>query len=744
MSESLGRSTVSQGFDPLAQLNDSSSGSKTSSSSNKGVLKEVEEMDKRLEKPDLSQVEESKKKAKATKKKGNSEKQKNSEPGSAAVVREKISKNDYELKGQDLLRGEVNRNAEKASYVLGSYAYNGVFYITNFKIVFKPDDVNFLRISGLPSDYFTLPLGLIYRVACKKDAPKAWVMELQSKDCRFLKFNFALTDRCQGFISYLNNAAILATTTPFAFLHYESIEHKPENTGWEVYDVRGEYERIGFDLDRNSDWRLSSANDTRRLCKSYPKYLIVSNKISDNQADKVAQFRTKGRLPAVVWKHKNNDTTISRSSQCMAGLKQNRCAEDESYLGYLAQQNKGDKNLLHIYDARPYINAVANRVKNGAGFESKDFYQNCDIFFLNIPNIHVIRDSFKKMQSICSYAASDSSKFYSQLDSSSWMDYISLILQGTARIAKDSLSNGYSVLIHCSDGWDRTSQLSALAQLCSDPYYRTYKGFQVLVEKEWVSFGFQFALRCSQCNNRQNGDDHNNFSPIFLQFLDCVYQLLCQYPTSFEFNSAFLADLAYHIHSDRYGTFLYNHQADREEFGVREKTLSYWTATDGKKSDYLNPFYDENLEITRRLLEPNHSLKKMKLWEDYFLRYNPCNYYPYPGIYSAHDHMCQMMNDQKTISSSIQIYKDELSRYYKMIASLKKRMDEKGIPYDDIENPAKKSDHATEEHDPRASQGSTERIQTTSQSATPDADTCNEETGERETANAVLNGDTDE
>ena len=38
---------------------------------------------------------------------------------------------------------------------------------------------------------------------------------------------------------------------------------------------------------------------------------------------------------------------------------------------------------------------------------------------------------------------------------------------------------GRSVVVHCSDGWDRTSQTCSLAKMMIDPHYRTLHGFIV-------------------------------------------------------------------------------------------------------------------------------------------------------------------------------------------------------------------------------------------------------------------------
>ena len=156
---------------------------------------------------------------------------------------------------------------------------------------------------------------------------------------------------------------------------------------------------------------------------------------------------------------------------------------------YGAQQN----NL--IVDARPTVNAFAMQAV-GLGSENMDNYRFATKIYLGIDNIHVMRDSLNKV--IDALKESDLTPLppnREALARSNWLKHIGGVLDGAGIIARQVGLQHSHVLIHCSDGWDRTSQLSALAQLCLDPYYRTLEGFIVLVEKDWLSFGHQFRVR---------------------------------------------------------------------------------------------------------------------------------------------------------------------------------------------------------------------------------------------------------
>jgi hypothetical protein len=71
------------------------------------------------------------------------------------------------------------------------------------------------------------------------------------------------------------------------------------------------------------------------------------------------------------------------------------------------------------------------------------------------------------------------------------------------------------VLVHCSDGWDRTAQVCALAQLLLDSHYRTIDGFRDLIEKEFVGFGHQFRTRAA-VSAGVGYVNHNNNTSVFV------------------------------------------------------------------------------------------------------------------------------------------------------------------------------------------------------------------------------------
>lgn len=55
--------------------------------------------------------------------------------------------------------------------------------------------------------------------------------------------------------------------------------------------------------------------------------------------------------------------------------------------------------ILIIYLDFCSANAIANKAKGG-GYESEDTYQNAEVIFLDIHNIHVMRESLRKLKGI--------------------------------------------------------------------------------------------------------------------------------------------------------------------------------------------------------------------------------------------------------------------------------------------------------------------------------------------------------
>lgn len=87
------------------------------------------------------------------------------------------------------------------------------------------------------------------------------------------------------------------------------------------------------------------------------------------------------------WYSSTSYVTITRASQPLTGLNR-RNQDDVDYLREIANTNIEPKSRLFILDARPKVNAIANKA-NGGGYED---YSACDLEFHNIQNIHVMRE----------------------------------------------------------------------------------------------------------------------------------------------------------------------------------------------------------------------------------------------------------------------------------------------------------------------------------------------------------------
>lgn len=176
-----------------------------------------------------------------------------------------------------------------------------------------------------------------------------------------------------------------------------------------------------------------------------------------------------------------------------------------------------------------------------------------------------------------------------------------------------------SVLVHCSDGWDRTAQICALAQVILDPYYRTLDGLAVLVEKDWCAFGHKFSDRCGQgVDHSVSADERSN---VFIQFLDALVQIYYQFPTAFEYNENAIVFLADHVFSGLFGNFLGNSDKERRSvLCVQTRTRSIWGyMLHDRRSAFCNSKYQSfNLPIW-----PKCSHRNLRFWQRYYCRWEP-------------------------------------------------------------------------------------------------------------------------
>eukprot|EP00931_Biecheleriopsis_adriatica_P066747 TRINITY_DN41035_c0_g1_i1.p1 TRINITY_DN41035_c0_g1~~TRINITY_DN41035_c0_g1_i1.p1 ORF type:complete len:749 (+),score=147.60 TRINITY_DN41035_c0_g1_i1:43-2289(+) len=475
-------------------------------------------------------------------------------------------------------------------------------------------------------NFFDVPFGVVEDIKDEKSTTGTGALELkvtiQTKDLRTMVFIVG-TERDVRNI----RESVAAFGTPgnpamlFAFKHFDELnrQHASQDlgAGWDIYDPLQEYARMGVETELvpndRCPWRLSIINREYGLCASYPSLLALPRRMPDQALRAVAGFRKRGRLPALSWCGGSElcYASLWRCSQTTEGLMGQKCAEDEAMIRAIRQGSGSQDRDLLVIDLRPRTSAWANKAVGG-GFEA---YPHCRVEFGHIENIHHVKSAWRAMAAaVNKIVEGEVGSWMKDVANSCWYDLIGAILTSTLKVVKEILHFKANVMVHCSDGWDRTAQATSLAMLCLDPHYRTQSGFLKLVQKEWCSFGHRFRTRLALGEQASS-----EWSPIFIQWLECVWQLLAQYPSAFEFTSNVLLELEKEVFSNRFGTFLCDNEQERLQ-KVRSHTLSLWSAL--LKPDKISGWRNLGYMETRAPLIPSPCQANYITWEAYWFRYH--------------------------------------------------------------------------------------------------------------------------
>ncbi|XP_075965922.1 myotubularin-related protein 10 [Anarhichas minor] len=278
-----------------------------------------------------------------------------------------------------------------------------------------------------------------------------------------------------------------------------------------------------------SEWRVCSVNERYAISPSLPEHIVVPVSLADQDLKQHSMFFMNQRVPHWCWNHPNGSALVR-----MAGI------------GDPLQQRKIDQRVFPaITKSHPQRSEVI-----------RSEVDKC------LPNIQDIQSAFIKVRQICVIDPFEESeeRWLSSIENARWLEYVRAFLKHSAEMVYLLDGKNTSVILQEEEDRDLNCVVSSLVQLMLDPHYRSLIGFQSLVQKEWVMAGHRFLDRCNHL--KKNDKDE---SPLFMLFLDCVWQMMNQYPAAFEFTEAYLTILSDSMWIPLFSTFLFNSSQQRAQ-----------------------------------------------------------------------------------------------------------------------------------------------------------------------------------
>lgn len=481
----------------------------------------------------------------------------------------------------------------------------GTLCITAFFLIYSTRQTS--------KDEITILHTAISHIDCKAGTSTAVVY---LKDFRRFLFELSSPEDCKDLVE-----ALEILSAPEGLRHLYAFTFQPSSiptpSGWGASSP----------LDLLNRWkgterfRVSNVNKNFAVCSSYPEESIVPASVTDADICKVAGFRHGNRFPVVCFHHPHTKAVLVKCGQPLCGHTHKKLKEDVNMLNaYLPSRSRGK-----IVDIRPQ--GVANQhMSKGGGVENPANYPQWKVEHGKFESPTVLQASFNKLMDACyDSSLNTSSNWFGRIEGSGWLTHVSRLMEYARKIVLSIHGDGSSVVVHGAMSRDATLQLTSLSQVLLDHRCRTMKGFVELIEKEWLDGGHQFSLR----HHHVAHVPEKERAPLFLLFLDAMWQVMQQFPLSFQFNERFLHSLLKHSLSSQYGNFLYDTPKERTVHKLKEQSHSLWDylAVPENHKTMLNPLYDKNTSV---LLITVTALN-VTLWRQLFLRTDALEELHLPG-----------------------------------------------------------------------------------------------------------------
>ncbi|XP_036703345.1 myotubularin-related protein 12 isoform X2 [Balaenoptera musculus] len=317
----------------------------------------------------------------------------------------------------------------------------------------------------------------------------------------------------------------------------------------------------------NMKYKAVSVNEGYKVCERLPAYFVVPTPLPEED---VPRFQGHG-IPIWCW-------------SCHSG-----CA----LLKMSALPKEQDDGILQIQ--KNFLDGIYKTIHRPPyeTVKTEDLSSN----FLSLQEIQTAYSKFKQLFLIDNSTEfwDTDIKWFSLLESSSWLDIIRRCLKKAIEIIECLEAQNMNVLLLEENASDLCCLVSSLVQVMMDPHCRTRFGFQSLVQKEWIVGGHCFLDRC---NHLRQSDKEE--VPVFLLFLDCVWQLVHQHPPAFEFTETYLTVLSDSLYIPIFSTFFFNspHQKDTN---MHQRQLSL-PLTQSKSSPKRGFFREETDHLIKNLL----------------------------------------------------------------------------------------------------------------------------------------------